>query len=311
MRFRERNSYMLRMNGKNQFFTRKRIIVLAIIFALIVLTILAFDSRLLIRKYTIEAEEIEKTIRIALVTDLHSCYYGENQSDLIDAIDKENPDIILLGGDIFDDVKEDTNTELFLAGIADKYPCYYVTGNHEYWGGRYRFDNQMAILEKYSITVLSGEALTLNVKGETIGLCGVNDPDVYMVETNLEANPEEYARVQTNKEASFVEQLESVSNAVPDSNYTILLSHRPEYYEVYTDFEFDLVLCGHAHGGQWRIPFLLNGLYAPHQGIFPKYAGGRYDMENMTMIVSRGLARETTRIPRFFNRPELVIVDID
>jgi len=299
------------MNSKKQFFTRKRIILLATAVVLLILAIFAFDTRLMVRRYSIEVEDIETPIRIALVTDLHSCYYGENQADLIDAIDAENPDVILLGGDIFDDVKEDTNSELFLTGIADKYPCYYVTGNHECWGGKYRFDNQMAILEKYNIPVLSGEVVTLDVKGEIISLCGVDDPDVYMVKTDLETDPEEYIQAQTNKEAFFTKQLEYVSEVASDDNYTILLSHRPEYYETYTVYDFDLVLCGHAHGGQWRIPGILNGLYAPHQGIFPKYAGGRYDSENMTMIVSRGLARETTRVPRIFNRPELVVIDLE
>ena len=265
----------------------------------------------MVRKYSIEEEEIETPIRIALVTDLHSCYYGENQSELIDAIDAENPDVILLSGDIFDDVKEDTNTELFLAGIAGRYPIYYVTGNHECWGGKYRFDKQMAILEKYSIPVLSGETQTLTVNGEAISLCGVDDPDVYMVNTDSEQDPEGYIQAQTNKEDTFLSQISAVSDTVSEDSYTILLSHRPEYYENYTEYDFDLVLCGHAHGGQWRIPLLLNGLYAPHQGIFPKYAGGRYDAEEMTMIVSRGLARETTRVPRIFNRPELVVIDLE
>lgn len=298
------------MNSKKQFFTRKRLILLATAVVLLILILFAFDTRLMVRKYSIEAEEIETPIRVALVTDLHSCYYGENQSDLIDAIDVENPDVILLGGDIFDDVKEDTNTELFLAGIADKYPCYYVTGNHECWGGTYRFGNQMAILEKYGIPVLSGETVTLTVNGETVNLCGVDDPDVYMVNTDPEQDPEGYIQAQTNKEDSFLSQIAAVSETTPEDSYTILLSHRPEYYETYTEHDFDLVLCGHAHGGQWRIPGILNGLYAPHQGIFPKYAGGRYDGEDMTMIVSRGLAKETTRIPRIFNRPELVVIDV-
>jgi len=299
------------MSSKKQFFTRKRMVLLAAAVVLLILAIFAFDTSLMVRKYSIEVEEIETPIRFALVTDLHSCYYGENQADLIDAIAAENPDVILLGGDIFDDVKDDINTELFLAGIADKYPCYYVTGNHECWGGKYRFDNQMAILEKYNIPVLSGEVVTLDVKGEIISLCGVDDPDVYMVKTDLETDPEGYIQAQTNKEAFFTDQLEHVSEAASDDNYTILLSHRPEYYETYTVYDFDLVLCGHAHGGQWRIPGILNGLYAPHQGIFPKYAGGRYEAEEMTMIVSRGLARETTRVPRIFNRPELVMIDIE
>ena len=298
------------MNSKKQFFTRKRIILLAAAVVLLILAIFAFDTRLMVRKYSIEAEEIETPIRVALVTDLHSCYYGENQSDLIDAIDVENPDVILLGGDIFDDVKEDTNTELFLAGIADKYPCYYVIGNHECWGGKYRFDNQMAILEKYSIPVLSGETQTLTVNGEAIRLCGVDDPDVYMVNTDPEQDPEGYIQAQTIKEDTFINTLAALSDEADENVFTILLSHRPEYCKTYMKYTFDLVLCGHAHGGQWRIPGILNGLYAPHQGIFPKYAGGRYDSEDMTMIVSRGLAKETTRIPRIFNRPELVVIDV-
>ena len=298
------------MNSKKQFFTRKRIILLAAAVVLLILAIFAFDTRLMVRRYSIEAEEIETPIHIALVTDLHSCNYGENQSNLIDAIDAESPDVILLGGDIFDDVKEDTNTELFLAGIAGRYPIYYVTGNHECWGGKYRFDKQMAILEKYTIPVLSGEVVAFDVKGEIISICGVDDPDVYMVNTDPEQDPEGYIQAQTNKEDTFINTLAALSDEADENVFTILLSHRPEYCKTYMKYTFDLVLCGHAHGGQWRIPGILNGLYAPHQGIFPKYAGGRYDSEDMTMIVSRGLAKETTKIPRIFNRPELVVIDI-
>ncbi len=90
----------------------------------------------------------------------------------------------------------------------------------------------------------------------------------------------------------------------------MLLVHRPENYADYRKYAFDLVLCGHAHGGQWRIPGILNGLYAPSQGLFPKYAGGYYNEESVPMIVSRGLARESTIVPRFYNPPELVIVDL-
>jgi len=299
------------MSSNKQFFTRKRIIILFAVLLLALLLLIAFDSRLLIRRYTIEADEIDTPVSIALITDLHSCEYGEHQSDLIRALAEQNPDVVLLGGDIFDDVKDDTNTEQFLAGIAEKYPCYYVTGNHECWGGKYRFDIQMGILEKYGIPVLSGDAETLTVNGDTISICGVDDPDVYMVNTNLEEDPQGYIQAQTNKEDTFISQIAEVSEAAPADGFTILLSHRPEYYEAYTDYRFDLVLCGHAHGGQWRIPGILNGLYAPNQGIFPKYAGGRYDSDDMTMIVSRGLARETTRVPRIFNRPELVVIDVE
>ncbi|MBP5669242.1 MAG: metallophosphoesterase [Lachnospiraceae bacterium] len=92
--------------------------------------------------------------------------------------------------------------------------------------------------------------------------------------------------------------------------YTVLLSHRPESFEAYVNKGVDLALAGHAHGGQWRIPFLINGMFAPDQGLFPKYAGGRYEKYGTTMIVSRGLARESTILPRFCNPPELVIIDL-
>lgn len=289
----------------------KKQIIGAAAAVLLILAAFAFDTRLLIRQHTLEADEIETPVRIALVTDLHSCDYGENQSDLIAAIDAQKPDVILLGGDIFDDVREDTNTEQLLSGIAGRYPVYYVTGNHECWGGKYRFDKQMGILKKYDIPVLSDERITLDIRDTAIHLCGVNDPDIYQITTDPVQDPEEYIQAQTAKEETFTGRLAAVSEASDGESFTILLSHRPEYYETYAEYDFDLVLCGHAHGGQWRIPGILNGLYAPHQGIFPEYAGGRYDSEDMTMIVSRGLARETTRVPRIFNRPELVIIDLE
>jgi len=93
-------------------------------------------------------------------------------------------------------------------------------------------------------------------------------------------------------------------------HFSLLLSHRPDMTDLYESLRFDLVVSGHAHGGQWRIPLLLNGLYAPHQGLFPRYAGGLYRLNGTNLLVSRGLSRETTPLPRIFNRPEVVIVDI-
>ncbi|MBR6708159.1 MAG: metallophosphoesterase [Clostridia bacterium] len=297
------------MNSNNPTRRRRALLVALIALLLLVLLLIAADARLLIRTYTVEADEIETPVRLALVTDLQSCRYGETQSALINAIDAQNPDLILLVGDIFDDVLDDTNTILFLAGISGRYPCYYVTGNHECWSGKDNFARKMAILEKYNISILSGEVDSLTVRGETVNICGVDDPEIYMINTDMEEDPQTYIQAQTHKEDTFAEQLACVSDAA-DGGYTLLLSHRPEYFELYAEFAFDLVLCGHAHGGQWRIPFLLNGLYAPHQGLFPTYAGGRYEVDGMTMIVSRGLARETTFVPRIFNRPELVIIEL-
>lgn len=278
--------------------------------AVIVLIVIMFDSRMIVRRYEIDSPKVDTPIRIALITDLHSCKYGKKQTKLLDAIYAESPDLVLLGGDIFDDVIEDTNTELFLAGISERYPCYYVTGNHEYWSGQAKFSAKIDILNKYNIVILAGTSEVVEVNGESINLCGVNDPDAYMVEIDSETDPQAYVEAQNRKEVTFTQQLDNVSSVSENGYFTLLLSHRPEFFEQYTDYNFDLVLSGHAHGGQWRVPLVLNGLYAPDQGVFPEYAGGRYEQDGTTMIVSRGLARESTWAPRVFNRPELVIVDI-
>ena len=251
----------------------------------------ALDCRLMVRSYAVDAGEIASPVRIALVTDLHSCKYGKNQQKLIAAVQREQPDIVLLGGDIFDDKAADTNAEAFIAGIAGDYPLYYVSGNHEHWAGEEAFDIKMDILEKYGVKRLWGNGEMVEIRGEEIFICGADDPEA-------------------NGEAAFHEQLSKAKAAMPEGVFSVLLSHRPEYYEAYCDLGFDLVLCGHAHGGQWRLPGIINGLYAPNQGLFPDYAGGKYDAGETAMIVSRGLARESTRIPRIFNRPEIVMVEL-
>ena len=269
---------------------KKWIIILGIIFFILFIC----DMRLKTVIYTIESEKINNPVKIALITDLHSNWYGKNQRTLIRAVEKQNPHIVLLGGDIFDDKKTYNNAEKTVQALTKNYPCYYVTGNHEYWS--YDIETIFEILTSYGVTILSGECVTIEVNGEKINLCGVDDPDVM-----------EY----TENGILIEEQLQMAESMANKEYYTILLSHRPEWIETYQKYAFDLVLCGHAHGGQWRIPFVLNGLYAPHQGIFPKYAGGRYNYEIGTMIVSRGLARESTPVPRIFNRPELVVVELN
>ncbi|MDE7294782.1 MAG: hypothetical protein K2N72_10205, partial [Oscillospiraceae bacterium] len=100
-------------------------------------------------------------------------------------------------------------------------------------------------------------------------------------------------------------------NTGKSSDFEVLLCHFPEDIDYYRSFgKFDLILCGHAHGGQWRLPFSQNGLFSPGEGIFPKYSGGRFDFDDSCMIVSRGLCRTKTVIPRIFNNPELVVIDL-
>lgn len=262
----------------------KKRAVLLVLLPLAAVLLAAFDVRLRVVTYEVASGKVDAPVRLAVLTDLHSCAYGQDQRTLLDTVASQAPDAVLLGGDIVDDVLPEDNAWTTVKALAQAYPCVYVTGNHEWWSGEAeRICGQMADL---GVTVLRGDGVTWELNGQTIAVCGIDDPD------------------------SGEDQLAAAGNIVNGRTFMVLLAHRPENIKCYLQYPFDLIVSGHAHGGQWRIPGLLNGLYAPHQGLFPRYAGGRYDFDGATFLVSRGLARESTRVPRIFNRPELVIVDI-
>ena len=272
-----------------------------VLIALLCLILPGFYTGLNVVHYQVDAEALAGPVRIAFVSDLHSCAYGQGMRELIDAVDRESPDIVLLGGDLFDDALPEDNTVDFVKGIAGKYPCYYATGNHEYLNGAEVFAARMELLEGLGVVRLNGSMDTVDIRGSRLNICGVDDVIAWTGDVDPQAT-----RVK-----SLRAQVEGVTALPKDGDYTILLAHRPEMFEdIYCASDCDLILAGHAHGGQWRIPGLVNGLYAPYQGWFPQYAGGLYERDGKTMIVSRGLARESTDLPRFYNRPELVIVDL-
>lgn len=255
--------------------------------------IAAFWQGLTVRRYSIETEKISAAVRMAVLTDLHSSRYGRNQETLIRAIQEQHPDIILFAGDIADDKLPHDNTKLLLAAIGQNYPCYYVTGNHEFRTGEVKKIKGM--FRSYGVIVLEGTAESVLLNQQTLRICGVDDPSGFSLRKDRIA-------------AGWKKQFQACQASAEGGVYTVLLSHHPELTSYYWNSGFDLVLAGHAHGGQVRIPGILNGLFAPHQGIFPAYAGGRYQLGETALIVSRGLCRNHR--PRVFNPPELVIVDL-
>lgn len=272
----------------------KKITAFILLFILMgILICFAFDIRLSTVFYTVETDKIKGTVRLAFLSDLHSCAYGTGMRELIEAIEIQKPDAVLLGGDIFDDALPHDNTEVLLKTITKNYPCFYVTGNHEYWSDDVK--EIFALLSAYDVTVLQGDGQTVACNGNLMNICGIDDPE---------------AGDYTGEKDFVQRQLENLRVFGENGFFTVLLAHRPEEIAVYLQYPFDLVLSGHAHGGQWRIPGILNGVFSPGEGWFPRYAGGQYFFEDTSMIVSRGLARESTKVPRIFNRPELVIIDI-
>jgi uncharacterized protein len=253
----------------------------------------ACDVRLRNVKYTIESGKVDSRVRLVFASDLHGALYGRDQRRLLAAIDACRPDILLLGGDIFDKERSGENSQAFIRGAAGRYPCCFVTGNHEFRCGNSR--EIKAYLRGHGITVLEGCCSTQEIRGQKINICGVDDPEV---------------NIYGESEGSFRAQLEAAGKACTDGIFTVLLSHRPEYIKLYAKYGFDLVLSGHAHGGQWRLPGIIDGIYAPGQGLFPKYAGSLHTADGTRLIVGRGLSLISPPVPRLFNRPELVTVDI-
>lgn len=263
--------------------------ILPVLAILVVLTLIALDERLTLRTYTVASPKLTAEVRLAVVTDFHS---SDNADDVVAMVASCAPDAVLLVGDLFDDDTANRPTERTLSlmrQLSALYPCYYVSGNHEAWTGE--MDALYQQTEEAGVTVLRMSSGVLTVRGQRIALCGIPDP----YEMVFSGAPD------------TEEQLRQALEDVDSADFTVLLAHRPELLAKYAQFPLDLVVSGHAHGGQVRIPGVLNGLYAPNQGWFPKLAGGAYTQDGMTLIVSRGLAVRT-RLPRIFNRPEVVLV---
>lgn len=256
---------------------------------LVILTLIALDERLILRTYTVVSPKLTAEVRLAVVTDFHS---SDNADDVAAMVASCAPDAVLLVGDLFDDDTQNRPTERTLSlmrQLSAQYPCYYVSGNHEAWTGE--MDALYQQTEEAGVTVLQMSSGVLTVRGQRIALCGIPDP----YEMVFSGAPD------------TEEQIRQAMENVDSADFTVLLTHRPELLAKYAQFPLDLVVSGHAHGGQVRIPGVLNGLYAPNQGWFPKLAGGAYTQDGTTLIVSRGLAVRT-RLPRIFNRPEVVLV---
>lgn len=252
------------------------------------------NTAVTVSNYEITSDALPESFsgfRIVQISDLHNAVFGEDNSRLIRAVGKSEPDIIVITGDMVDSRRTDYEIALdFAEKIVRLAPVYYVTGNHEEAldrAERTEFENG---LTKRGIKVLCNEGVVISRGEDEILLIGLSDAQ----------STDQLA------EYSDTVVISNVSRA--DSEYTILLSHRPHYFEQYAASGVDLVFSGHAHGGQVRIPFI-GGLYAPSQGFLPKYDAGIYASGKTAMVVSRGLGNSICPI-RFNDPPELVVVTL-
>lgn len=246
-------------------------------------------------KYNIKSEKIPESFdgfRIAQVSDLHNAEFDKYNSTVLQPIFLSRPNIIVITGDMIDSRNTDVDVALSFAQKAVNIaPVYYINGNHESRVPE-EYEELKKGLTEAGVTVLENESVDITIGEETISLIGINDPTFRMklVDDTMEQN--------------IGHQLMDI---IPDNdNYKVLLVHRPEYFDVYAG-NVDLVLSGHAHGGQFRIPFV-GGLVAPGQGFFPEYYEGSYIEDNTEMIVSRGVGNSI--IPfRINNKPEIIVAE--
>ncbi|MDA2421729.1 metallophosphoesterase [Bacillus cereus] len=235
-----------------------------------------------------------KGYKILQISDLHNKKFGDNQDVLIQKIKSIDPDIIAITGDLIDSKSYDAEVSMqLIQKMVNKYPVYFVTGNHEQWSGKY--NSLEKELKKYGVNVLRNEHVGIRKGEQEINLLGIDDPE-FVTGNRDEGN-------------IIIDEIKKAKIEMQPDRYNVLLSHRPEFIKEYTNERLDLVLSGHAHGGQVRLPFI-GGLVAPNQGVLPKYTAGLYVEQNTSMVVSRGLGNSI--IPqRILNRPEIVVVQLN
>ncbi len=233
--------------------------------------------------------------RIAHISDLHNAEFGKENEKLLKMIKEAEPDIIAITGDVVDCHRTNVDVALnFAKKAVEIAPCYYVAGNHE---ARVPddFENLLSGFEEAGVTVLRNERVEIARGEDSISVLGIDDPDFTYMSFSVDQS-----KIADNEIRAIAPE--------STSEFTLLLSHRPELFEVYKDNNIDLTLSGHAHGGQFRLPFV-GGLYAPHQGILPKFDSGVYSENGTNLVVSRGIGNSLFPI-RLFNPPEVIIVEL-
>ncbi len=249
------------------------------------------DNGLMLTKMTYSGD-VPKAFdgyKILQVADLQNKVFAKEQKPLLRMIEQSAPDIIVLTGDLLDRHEGRTDVDsamAFVEEILDIAPVYFVSGNHEHQSGEW--ENLSAQLVEAGVTVLDNGKSIIERNGETITLLGLADKKVNQ----------------------HYDKILHTLMAGQENSFNILLSHRPELFETYVKENIDLAFTGHAHGGQIIIPFLRQGIFAPHQGFFPKYTEGMHEKDGTVMVVSRGLGNSSFPF-RIFNRPELVEVTLE
>lgn len=265
----------------------KKILILILIIIILIPFCLYQNKHLVITTYTYESEKLGADLdgyRIVQISDLHNAAFGKENKKLLETIRSCSPDIIVITGDLVD--SNHTNVERAVAFVKEAVkiaPVYYVTGNHEYWLDPSENEQMMQGILAAGAYDLDDEAVRIEKGDSSFLLVGLDDQHL--------------------SDETLKNLLQEQKNEL-----SIVLAHEPQYLQNYANAGADLVLTGHAHGGQIRLPFV-GGIVAPDQGFLPEYTSGKYNRADTEMIVSRGLGNSIIPV-RLFNYPEVVCVEL-
>lgn len=266
------------------------LIILALIAAAAAFLIKDSRDDLEISRYEVASQKLPESFdgfKIVQLSDLHGAEFGEDGMGLVEKVKELEPDIIALTGDFVTDEGDLAAVKKLAGRLTELCPVYFISGNHEFGSGlAVKVRN---ILERAGVKYLSNEYLTISRGEDEILLGGVEDPLAYADMLS----PDELAQ--------------KMNDAAPDA-FKILLGHRNYWMTEYPELPVDLIFCGHAHGGLIRIPGV-GGLIGTDRRLFPDFDAGEYNNGRYTLIVSRGLGNSVP-IPRIFNRPEIVCVEL-
>lgn len=277
------------------------LLIFIIVMAVFFIVVMAIDChRFVLREYTCCSDKLYKGAKIVLLSDLHNKSFGKNNQKLLKAIEKQNPDMIVIAGDMYTSALRDDNSKTaeFVCTLVGKYPVYYANGNHEFktkmctevFGDKYqKYVNK---IKDAGVVMLENERVTL--------------PAYHMEICGLEIGREYFGKFKARKMP--VCYPEKLLGKVNKDMFTLLIAHNPDYFKTYAEWGADLTVSGHVHGGLMILPFF-GGVIAPSLKLFPKYDGGEFKEGKSTMILGRGLGTHTLPI-RIFNPGELVVIHL-
>ncbi|BBF43418.1 Ser/Thr protein phosphatase family protein [Lachnospiraceae bacterium KM106-2] len=293
-----------------------------IVFFLCVILLLAGinayrNRNIYLNNFTITSKQLPAAFedyKIIQLTDIHSIQSKKQQDMILEKVKEQKPDLIAITGDLVDLTQYSKQTEAYESGktkmrpgeetvpllqaLVKLAPVYYVYGNHELLVEEKSQPYFKEAVIKSGVHIINNQVVRIQKGTESIVLAGIDDPE--KESRNIMSNVSEKDIVK--------QELDQINGSLQEKEYTILLSHRPEMFSLYQKYPIDLALTGHAHGGQFRLPFV-KGAFAPGQGFLPKYDAGLYQADGLKMIVGRGIGNSVIKV-RIFNSPEIVTIKL-